>query len=85
MKFYRDKFRWKYWHKIIDNKLTAIYVDKHTLSFYKNGKLHNTKNFAYYIEYNGLKEFSLNDAVFGYSKDFTKESWRRFVRMQIFK
>ncbi len=84
MKFYRDKFRMKYWNKIISNKLTSIYVDKNTLSFYKNSNLHNSKNAAY-IENNGYKEFVLNDIVFGYSKDFTKKSWRRFVNMQVFK
>ena len=84
MKFYRDKFRMKYWNKIISNKLTSIYVDKNTLSFYKNGNLHNSKNVAYKNN-NGYKEFVLNDIVFGYSKDFTKKSWRRFVNMQVFK
>jgi hypothetical protein len=80
MKFYKNNF----YYKIISNKLTSIYVDKNTLSFYKNGNLHNSKNVAYKNN-NGYKEFVLNDIVFGYSKDFTKKSWRRFVNMQVFK
>jgi frataxin-like iron-binding protein CyaY len=72
--------------KIINNKLTAIYSFNHKayhIQFYKNGERHNSKNAAY-IDYNGYKEFWLNSKKYGYEYDFTKQSWRRFVKLQFF-
>ena len=51
--------------------------------FYKNGKYHNSKNAAI-INYIGYKEFSLNDEYYGDEYDFTKQSWRRFVKLKFF-
>jgi hypothetical protein len=52
--------------------------------FYKNGKQHNNKN-ASYIKYKKYKEFWLNGEFYGNKNNFTKKSWRRFVKMEIFK
>ena len=84
MKFYKDNYRNKYiyWCKIKDNKLTAIYYDSIAVRFFKNGNHHNTKNAAYV--YDGYKEFYLNDKCCSIDDDFTKESWRRFVKLQAF-
>jgi hypothetical protein len=82
MKFYIDKGSWNYWSKINDNKLDAIYYDIGSW-FFKNGELYNTKNAAYKGN-SGFKEFNLNGKVYGTEKDFTKESWRRFVKLQAF-
>ncbi len=88
MKFYLDKYKnnFYYWNKTRINKLTAI-LNSNTLDhskcvyFFKNGDYHNYKNAAY-IEINGYKQFFINDHCYGYN-DFTKETWRRFVKMQI--
>jgi hypothetical protein len=84
MKFYKDNYRNKYiyWCKIKDNKLTAIYYDSIAVRFFKNGNHHNTKNAAYIN--NGYKEFLLNDKFYDKNKDVTKQSWRRFVKLQAF-
>ena len=71
---------------IILNKKDAIYytfVYNHHIVFYKNGMLHNAKNAAY-INDLGYKQFVLNDECYGNNNDFTKKSWRRFVKMQAF-
>ncbi len=84
MKFYRENNKIvDYWNKTKANKLTAIYLDYFATRFYKNGERHNIKNVAYIN--NEYKEFYLNGILYGYAKDFTKESWRRFVKMQVFK
>ncbi len=83
MKFYKDKNNY-YWFKIRRNKLTVIYHDNRCVFFYKNGKRHNSKN-ASFVDSNTLKVFRLNDKFYGDEKKFTKKSWRRFVKMQIFK
>ena len=84
MKFYKYKNKNKYSLSFISfNKLTAIYSDDYSFVFYKNGKFHNSKNAAY-IENNGYKEFVLYDISFGCAFDFTKKSWRKFVRLQVF-
>ena len=90
MKFYVDHYKNKtyYCDKIKNNKLSAIYSYNYFLSssyvqFFKNGMYHNAKN-ADYINYKGNKDFSLNNKFYGYKDDFTKESWRRYVKMQVF-
>jgi hypothetical protein len=69
--------------KILDNKLTAIYSSFNSVEFYKNGSYHNTKNNAY-IKFDRYKEFYLNGKFYGNQNDFTKQSWRKFVKMQVF-
>jgi hypothetical protein len=87
MKFYKDKFKWYYWDKILVNKLTAVYIDTNFdyIIFYKNGKEHNSKNAAH-IHKNKFKQFYLNGFknAKAYKKKFTKQSWRRFVKLQAF-
>ena len=85
MKFYKDSNRYFYWRKIISNKLNAIYINItiNIIVFFKNGENHNSKN-ASYFNYNGFKEFSLNGKIYGYEKDFTKLSWRKFTKLQAF-
>jgi len=71
---------------IILNKKDAIYytfVYNHHIVFYKNGMLHNAKNAAYNNN-SGYKAFYLNGKYYGDLNDFTKKSWRRFVKMQAF-
>jgi hypothetical protein len=82
MKFYRDKQSWDYWVKITNNKLNAIYFDIGTW-FFKNGKLNNAKNAAY-NQNDEYKEFTLNDECYGDETNFTKQSWRKFARLQAF-
>ena len=85
MKFYNGKNNRYYWGIIYDNKLTAIHFDStyYSVEFCKNGELHNIKNAAY-IDNSGYKEFYLNDKCYFFRNDFTKESWRRFVKTQVF-
>jgi hypothetical protein len=84
MKFYvDDTYNHVYWYKIYDNKLTAIYYNGFAVRFYKNGKKHNNKNAAL-IRPKGHKEFVLNNKLYGYHDSFTKESWRRFCKLQAF-
>jgi hypothetical protein len=86
MKFYRDrdenkKFCYYYLDKVESNKLTAICIDfVNIIRFLKNGRRYNDRNSAY-IEPNRFKIFYLNGKIYG---DFTKESWRRFVKLQVF-
>jgi hypothetical protein len=83
MKFYRDKYNeYYYWFKIVNNKLTAIHCDK-SIRFIKNGKYHNDKNLSF-IRYDGYKQFCLNNKCYYSGNYFTKESWRRFVKLQAF-
>ncbi len=79
MKFYKSNF----YYKIIDNKLNAVYSDFYKVVFYKNGLRHNSKNAAF-IKYNNCKGFYLNGNFYGYKDDFTKHSWRKFVKLQAF-
>jgi hypothetical protein len=84
MKFYKDQNKndFYYYDIICFNNLDAIYYDNNYVIFLKNGLKHNIKNAAYT---NGkYKQFFLNDKCYGYEKDFTKESWRRFVKLQAF-
>ena len=73
----------KTWNKIKDNKLTTIYYNGFAVRFYKNGICHNNKNAAL-IRFKGHKEFVLNNKLYGYHDSFTKESWRKFVKLQAF-
>jgi hypothetical protein len=81
MKFYREK-KTNYWYKIINKKITAIY-SRDFVMFFKNGLYHNTKN-ASYIKYDGTKIFYLNYQYYGKEYKFTKQSWRRFCKLQTF-
>ncbi len=69
MNFYRDRFNSYYWGKVYYKKITAIYQSAlGVILFFKNG----------------YKEFYLNGIRYGNESDFTKESWRRFVKMKTF-
>ena len=79
MKFYINSYL-----KIKENKLTAIDFDYYYYTrFFKNGVRNNNKNAAI-IHILNYKAFYLNGKYYGYDIDFTKESWRRFVKMQAF-
>lgn len=86
MKFFKYNNNW---NKIISNKLTAIYGYNNKsaygqyVHFFLNGVFHNIKN-ASFIRSDGYKIFSLNGKTYGYKNDFTKQSWRKFVKLQIF-
>ncbi len=81
MKFYRYNPKYNYLFKIINNNLIGIY-SSFSVHFFKNGKLHNTKNAA--IIYYNIKEFYLSGKYCGCEDDFTKQSWRKFVKLQAF-
>jgi hypothetical protein len=80
-----------YFNKIKNNKLTAIYFDLNYLGrrlyfqthFFKDGIAHNIKN-ASIIADNGYKGFYLNNKRYGDQDNFTKQSWRKFVKLQAF-
>ena len=85
MKFYKDiGYEYKYYY-IIYNKLTCIHIDKayNAVVFYKNGKLHNSKNSAC-INCFKHKSFYLNNKRYENDNNFTKQSWRKFVKLQAF-
>ena len=91
MKFYRDKyaeydlvaaFDDKYYSQINDKQLNAIYHNPIKVEFLKNGLDYNTKNAAI-VYINGYKRYCLHDIIYGDSTKFTKQSWRRFVKLQI--
>jgi hypothetical protein len=83
MKFYvEDKYSLNYLYKIKKYELAAIYCSK-SIWFYKNGKEHNNKNAAY-IRYDGNEYFYLNGKCYGYKNKFTKQSWHKFAKLQIF-
>lgn len=87
MKFYKYKNKNKYSSSLISfNKLTAIYCDDYSFVFFKDGLRHNYKNAAYVncINNNVYKEFILHYKYYGNQSDFTKQSWRRFVKLQTF-
>lgn len=73
------------WLKIRAYNLTAIYNDHFNVIFYKKGGMHNYKNAAYKNN-NDYKEFTLNGVTHFccYGNSFTKESWRRYVKLQVF-
>jgi hypothetical protein len=84
MKFYIEYSSSYYWKKICNNELSCIYLDyDYHIRFYKNGKIHNNKNAAY-TNPNNYKSFYLNGKFYGNKYNFTKKSWRKFVKMQTF-
>lgn len=82
MKFYKNKINWDYLNKIKKQKISSIYSTEDAIVFFKDGKYHNSKNAAYIN--NIYKAFYFNDNCYGDQNDFTKKSWRRFVKMQAF-
>ncbi len=81
MKFYRDK-TFYFGQKIVDSKLTAINQSYKFIRFYKNGTIHNSKNAAYIAD--RIPDFWLNGIFYGSEEEFSKKSWRRFVKLQAF-
>ena len=81
MKFYKDINCNDYYWKIRYNKLNVIYTYNKDILFFKNGKKHNSKNASVFSDFINI-QFWLNGKWYG--DDFTKESWRRFVKMQVF-
>jgi hypothetical protein len=48
MKFFKDNKLFSCWYKIINNNLTAVYLNFYgSIIFYKNGFHHNDKNIAH--------------------------------------
>jgi hypothetical protein len=91
MKFYKDKDnQFYFFDKIKNNKLTAIIVtdsfgyDDIIICFFYNGLIHNEKNFANFERFEQEKIFSLKGKIYGDQNDFTKQSWRKFVKLQAF-
>jgi len=84
MKFYRyNDTDYSFFYKIQNNKLNAIYYSStYESHFYKNGEIHNAKNAAVIVD--SYASFYLNGKKYGYQTKFTKKSWRRFVKMQVF-
>ena len=83
MKFYRNKSSKKYYVKIQILKLNAIFRNEKYVLFFKKGSYHNDKN-ASYVDKNEYKSFCLNGTSYGNQDNFTKESWRRYVKLQAF-
>jgi hypothetical protein len=85
MKFYVGKMGTSYLAKITTNKLCSIFthISFEIVNFYKKGKRHNVKNAAVSCK-NGNKEFWLNDKIYCYEYNFTKQSWRKFVKLKVF-
>jgi hypothetical protein len=83
MKFYINKNAGHFFEKIVNNKLSAIYYNLYAIRFLKNGNLHNIKNAAYIDNYE-FKEFYLDNEYYGDQNDFTKKTWRKFVKLQAF-
>ena len=81
MRFYKQKTNTNYCGFIFKNKLNAIYQG-FAIIFFENGLEHNSKNAAYIGCF--LKAFYLNGKYYGNENSFTKELWRRFVKMQAF-
>ncbi len=89
MKFYRDKKYKFYIYYLFNNKLTAIYSYIDYVGFYKNNFHHNVKNAAHiknaaHVSENKFKFFYLNGNLYGKDYDFTKKSWRRFIKLNTF-
>ena len=83
MKFYKDGFHENFYSRKINAlKLNSVYNSSFTVWFCKYGIFHNNKN-ASYIS-NGYKGFYLNNKLYGNQDDFTKQSWRKFVKLQVF-
>ncbi len=88
MKFYVDQHKAFYLYKIISKELTAIYNNLLILKiqFFKSGLINNEKNAAITSNVTGyiFKQFWLNNKSYGDENDFTKQSWRKFVKLQVF-
>ncbi len=80
MKFYKEKstFDAVFFNKIFNFNLSAIYCDSSYCEFFKNGQIHNYKN-ASIIDFK-FKKYFLNNKYYGCEYEFTKKSWRKFVR-----
>ena len=72
-----------FYMKYMIKKITAILSLSFAVLFYKNGERHNDKNGAH-IGLNNFAGFWLNGFWHGYNTNFTKESWRKFVKLQAF-
>lgn len=85
MKFFVKIKKIEIYNIIFNNKITAILnsKDSNAIYFFTNSKQHNYKNAAYTDKY-GYKEFCLNGKACGSQKHFTKESWRRYVKLKAF-
>jgi hypothetical protein len=90
MKFYRDKnssSHYFYLVKAENNNLNAICIDSaNIVRFLINRKRHNTKNASFYEFYEDkiYKIFYLNDEAYGNENEYDKQSWRKFVKLQVF-
>jgi hypothetical protein len=84
MKFYNDKYSniSYYWNKIMTFEIEGIINSVGITWIFKNGVLNNTKNAS--VSDGKNKSFYLNGRFYGYGLDFTKQSWRRFVKLQAF-
>jgi hypothetical protein len=83
MKFF-VKTKLSFWAKIFYGKKTCVYQIKfEAIAFYKNGILNNTKNAAI-IYRNNLKSFYIDGVLFSANNKFTKQSWRKFVKLKAF-
>ena len=84
MKFYKgNQSNIFYYDKAKNNKLICVYSDNIAVDFCENVQNHNNKNAAY-INYSGFKALWLNGKCYGTNNDFTKQSWRRFVKLKAF-
>jgi hypothetical protein len=84
MKFYRDLIYRYYYANLLNSDNTAIYCNENYMFFYKNGEFHNSKN-ATYIDFTSKqRSFRLKNKYYGREGDFTKESWRKFVKLRAF-
>jgi len=87
MKFYRDNaISSKFWRKINEEKLTAIYSFHRAVWFFKNGLKHNVKNFAHINFFNNsaYKEFCLDGILHGINETFDKKTWQKYYKLIIF-
>lgn len=81
MKFYKSNKQSNYIRDIFSNNITAIFQGiTGFVYFYKQGVPHNSKNAATY--YNKAVYYSYNGENFG--QNFTKKTWRSFVKTLIF-
>jgi hypothetical protein len=83
MKFYKNN-NFNICVKAYIRKQTMICQDYPNILFYKNGKYSNNKNAAYIDLDIKFKEFWLDGKPYGNKNDFTKQSWRKFVKLQAF-
>ncbi len=85
MKFYITKFKCTPKKiKKIDAILLKIKKGFTVTIFFKNGKVHSSKKGAVILSYCNDINFYLNGNYYGNQYNFTKKSWRKFVKMQVF-